>query len=280
MARGLANPRRGVENTLWFNLLGLGNVIASVVIEHDELLDTFVGTMQIHGPLELQRFSAGDGTVSETLTEANVQRLEQPRIHRPLTTTVRSLRSSHSRSTERSRSRPGTQVRPAPSPRSHGSPRFSRRTAHPAVRCHPKSARVAALLWHGIKNYLRFIVESQPYKQYQQPCLWQCSNMSLHVAICWWLLQLSAVSCNVLKHVVIAPGIRAISTCARWVAWLVPPQPLPRPGDSLRLSRSWRWRWAEKGIQTSQPAVSPGQTWRLGSESTCPRSSCIFSNWI
>ena len=125
MACGLANPRRGVENTLWFNLLGLGNVIASVVIEHDELLDTFVGTMQIHGPLELQRFSAGDGTVSETLTEANVQRLEQPRIHRPLTTTVRSLRSSHSRSTERSRSRPGTQVRPAPSPRSHGSPRFS-----------------------------------------------------------------------------------------------------------------------------------------------------------
>lgn len=118
------SPReRGVDNTLWFNLLGLGNVIASMVIEHDELLDTFVGTMQIHGPLELQRFQRVEATASETLTEANVQQLEQPRIHRPPTTTVRSLRSSRS-----SRSRPVPSQRSASHrSQSHGSPRFSAR---------------------------------------------------------------------------------------------------------------------------------------------------------
>lgn len=124
------SPReRGVENTLWFNLLGLGNVIASVVMEHDELLDTFVGTMQIHGPLELQRFQRGiaEGT-AETLTEANVQQLEQPR-HRPLRSLRSVSRSSRSTSERSARgSRPVTsRVRTAPSSGSYGS--------HGAQRC-------------------------------------------------------------------------------------------------------------------------------------------------
>lgn len=175
LARGLANPRRGVDNTLWFNLLGLGNVIASVVIEHDELLDTFVGTMQIHGPLELQRFQRVEATASETLTEANVQQLEQPRIHRPPTTTVRSLRSSRS-----SRSRPvPSQVRSASHrSQSHGSPRFPARPIRlwgagavegrqcvtkkllfcccPAVECHQKLSKTDR------RSYWRSSIEVTP----------------------------------------------------------------------------------------------------------------------
>eukprot|EP00435_Cladocopium_sp_Y103_P054737 s313_g17.t3 len=143
------NPRRGVENTLWFNLLGLGNVIASVVMEHDELLDTFVGTMQIHGPLELQRFQRGiaEGT-AETLTEANVQQLEQPR-HRPLRSLRSVSRSSRSTSERSARgSRPVTsRVRTAPSSGSygsHGAQRCSGARELPDW-CHPNLYRVLGI---------------------------------------------------------------------------------------------------------------------------------------
>ena len=190
MVHGPANSRRGIDNTLSFNLLGLGDVIASVVMEHDELLDAFVGTMQIHGPLELQRFQR-EGTASETLTEAKVQQLERsPRMQQPLTTTVRSLRSSRSRS---------SQVRTLTHRSGLGSPRSPRpirlwgaRQSKDVQRCHQKVLEVAAVESVGCHakvidatgtlGYWRSVVLRSPLSSTLHGC-----NICFYVFICVYM---------------------------------------------------------------------------------------------
>lgn len=101
---------------LSFNLLAHGEVSTSLSVEHDELLDCLVASIEIHLPREAPESP-------ELLTEANLQRFGASDGFRGLTSQQRTVTSRSRRSRSRS-SRSRTSSRRARHLRSAGTPRL------------------------------------------------------------------------------------------------------------------------------------------------------------
>jgi hypothetical protein len=101
---------------LSFNLLAHGEVSTSLSVEHDELLDCLVASIEIHLPRETPESP-------ELLTEANLQRFGASDGFRGLTSQQRTVTSRSRRSRSRS-SRSRTSSRRARHLRSAGTPRL------------------------------------------------------------------------------------------------------------------------------------------------------------
>lgn len=99
---------------LSFNLLAHGEVSTSLSVEHDELLDCLVASIEIHLPREAPE---------SPLTEANLQRFGASDGFRGLTSQQRTVTSRSRRSRSRS-SRSRTSSRRARHSRSAGTPRL------------------------------------------------------------------------------------------------------------------------------------------------------------